>query len=45
LREFPPKEIYSEKTLQITFFEDQMEDVRPVTRISTSLEGHTQAVL
>lgn len=43
--EFPKKEIFSEKTLNITFYEDDLYDVKPITRISSSLEGHTEAVL
>ena len=43
--EFPKKDIFSDKTLNITFYEDDIFDVKPITRISSSLEGHTEAVL
>jgi WD40 repeat protein len=44
-REFSSKEMSSEKTLIIDYFEDSLADVKPVTRISTSLDGHTKPVL
>ncbi len=44
-REFSTKELNSEKTIIIDYFEDSIADVKPVTRISTSLDGHTKPVL
>jgi ribosome assembly protein 4 len=45
LVEFKKNAITSEKTVKINFLEEESLDVKPVTRISSSLEGHEQAVL
>ena len=45
LVEFKAKQITSEEKLVINFVEESEFDVKPVTRISSSLEGHEQAVL
>ena len=44
-REFSSRDLTSEKTIIIDYFEDSLADVKPVTRISTSLDGHTKPVL
>lgn len=43
--EFKRKSITTEKTIKINFLEEENIDVKPVTRISSSLEGHEEAVL
>ena len=45
LVEFRAKQITSEEKLVINFIEESEFDIKPVTRISSSLEGHEQAVL
>ncbi len=45
LVEFQKQSITREKTIQINYLEESIFDVRPITRISSSLEGHTEAVL
>jgi ribosome assembly protein 4 len=39
------KDLNTESTLKINYVPDSLIGIRPVTRISSSLEGHTQSVL
>jgi ribosome assembly protein 4 len=45
LTEFNVKDLETEKTLKINYVPDSLMGIRPVTRISSSLDGHTQSVL
>jgi ribosome assembly protein 4 len=45
LTEFKTKDLETEKTLQINYIPDSLMGIRPITRISSSLEGHTKSVL
>lgn len=45
VREFDKKEIFTEKTIEINYFGEDEMDIKPITRISSSLEGHKDAVL
>ena len=45
LTEFASKDLETEKALKISYVPDSIVGIRPVTRISSSLDGHTQSVL
>lgn len=45
LVEFSKKEVTSEDTIVLNYVPETLFQVRPITHISSSLEGHTQAVL
>lgn len=45
LVEFSKKEVTSEETIILNYVPETLFQVRPITHISSSLEGHTQAVL
>lgn len=45
LTEFRTGDLETEKTLRISYVPDSLVGIRPITRISSSLEGHTQSVL
>ena len=45
LTEFKSHQLETEGTLKINYVPDSLMGIRPITRISSSLEGHTQSVL